>query len=160
MPHRIGFGVSILSELGWGGQLRLRLGPVGVEFAATIAPEYFITRSPNCAEVTFQFPYRFTTSVLGYISEDHEISHSFRAGFFYHGIYRWGGILGYRAEVRLTEWLVFEGGTGVIIVPFGHELATGALKAACGQDTQASHTSEVTNRIWIYFGVGMTAYVF
>lgn len=160
LPHHLGVGITVLSEMGYGGHIRGRLGPIALEFSAAMALEYFVTRDTPCPLVVFEFPFRMTGSLIGYIAEDHEISHSVRAGVIWHGIYGWGAIVGYRAEVRLVDWLVLEGGTGVIVMPIGHEHATCAIKARCGPDAKASPTSELTNRAWLYFGLGLTAYLF
>jgi hypothetical protein len=149
-----------LSELGFGGLIRGRLGAWGAELSTSIAPEYFINSGTPCSPVRFEFPFRVTASALVYFGREFGISHSMRAGTIYNVIYGWGGIIGYRTELNITRHLVFEAGTGFIIHPEGHTRVSNLLMSKCGSNANPSVTSELTNRIWLYFGMGLTLYLF
>ena len=157
---RLGLGLTTFSELGFGVLVRARFGDYGMDVVGSVAPEYFINSGTPCSPVRFEFPLRLTVSGLAYFHKEEDLEHGMRLGFIYNTIYEWGAILGYRIEYAFNDYLSFEAGTGVIIHPIGHELVTGHLANACGDAAKPSATSELTNRIWIYFGAGLTLYLF
>ena len=160
-PHHLGVGFTVLTALGYGPLIRGRYGPVGLEIAPTLGVEYLFNRGKTaCTPVVFEFPWRITVSALGWFSENELLSHAFRIGVTANQLYGWGGMIGYHLELAIFDRLTLDLDTGVIVHPIGHQRVFEHLKDRCGSHVRPSVSSELTNTIWLYTGVGMTLYLF
>lgn len=163
-PHygrHLAFGVGSGTGIGLiSAALRARVGYVALEGAAGYVPVLAMSLGvAECSELILALPHQFTGSALFFFASDQKkFVPGMRVAVDYIAGLKWGGMLGFEGELRLSSPLALGFGAGLKVIPEGNSWAEAELRERT--DSACYFEGNPANVVFGYLNVQLLVYAF